>query len=213
MPKTRQVDRCQRQLITPSHNHDRTRHTTHSEGPFPGGLALANADSRARGNDIPTGWTRGTLCLNVFSPKKSLLRKQRGSDRQRGRDVLHFGKDILKVTGGSRGPSVAACKCHFAWRMKTEAAARTMPARTCRVTITDLDNVGAVVLGLAALRDTDWVAGIAEGPARVRVTVTSIPIEHTTRCKISRTGWTEGAGVRRRSATAAGFALFSGLPR
>lgn len=118
--------------------------------------------------------------------------------------MLHFGKDILKVTwvwwwcGGNRGPSVPACKCHFAWRMKSEAAARTMPARTCRVTVTDLDNVEAVVLGLAALRDSDWVAGIAKGLARVRVTVTSIPIEHTARCKISRTGWTEKAGVRGR---------------
>ena len=65
-----------------------------------------------------------------------------------------------------------------------------MAARTRRVTITDLEGVShtvevtatrlyeAIALGLAALRENDWVAGIPEGLATVRVSVTHIPIEH-----------------------------------
>ena len=41
----------------------------------------------------------------------------------------------------------------------------------------------AVALALAALRESDWVAGIPEGLAAVRVSVTSIPIEHTVKMR------------------------------
>jgi len=65
-----------------------------------------------------------------------------------------------------------------------------MPARSCRVTITDMDGVAhtvevtaatlyeAVALGLAAIRADDWVVGIPQGMNSVRVRVTDIPVEH-----------------------------------
>ena len=80
-----------------------------------------------------------------------------------------------------------------------------MAARTCRVTITDLEGVShavevtattlyeAVSLGLVALRESDWVAGIPEGLAAVRVSVTSIPIEHTVKMR-DFTNWVERKG-------------------
>ena len=51
----------------------------------------------------------------------------------------------------------------------------------------------AIALGLAALRDNDWVAGIPEGLAAVRVSVTSIPIEHTVKMR-DFTNWVERKG-------------------
>lgn len=80
-----------------------------------------------------------------------------------------------------------------------------MPARSCHVTVTDLDDVShtvevtattlfeAVALGLAALRGHDWVAGIPEGLAPVRVVVTSIPVQHSVKMRdfvrwVERTG-------------------------
>jgi len=80
-----------------------------------------------------------------------------------------------------------------------------MAARTCRVTITDLEGVShavevtattlyeAVSLGLVALRESDRVAGIPEGLAAVRVSVTSIPIEHTVKMR-DFTNWVERKG-------------------
>jgi hypothetical protein len=80
-----------------------------------------------------------------------------------------------------------------------------MGARTCRVTITDLEKVShtvevtattlyeAVALGLAALRGSDWVAGILEGLAAVRVSVVSIPIEHVVKIQ-DFTNWVERKG-------------------
>jgi len=65
-----------------------------------------------------------------------------------------------------------------------------MPVRSCRVTILDLEGTEhsvqvtastlyeAVALGLASLRGEDWVAGIADGPADVRVAVTNVAVEH-----------------------------------
>jgi hypothetical protein len=65
-----------------------------------------------------------------------------------------------------------------------------MPVRSCRVTIRDLDGIDhtvqvtastvyeAVALGLASVRDEEWVAGIADGLNVVRVSATHIPIEH-----------------------------------
>jgi hypothetical protein len=66
-----------------------------------------------------------------------------------------------------------------------------MPARSCRVTIRDLDGVDhtvavtastlyeAVALGLASVRGHEWVAGIQDGLSVVKVAVTNIPVEHT----------------------------------
>ena len=60
-----------------------------------------------------------------------------------------------------------------------------MPVRFCRVTIQDMDGVShtvevtaatlyeAVAQGLAAIRGSEWVAGIAQGLNVVRVTATS----------------------------------------
>ena len=88
---------------------------------------------------------------------------------------------------------------HKGWRTKSEyPTLRRRGTRTCRVTITDLEKVSrtvevtattlyeAIALTLAALRENDWVAGIPEGLAAVRVTVTSIPIEHTVKMRRRR---------------------------
>jgi hypothetical protein len=80
-----------------------------------------------------------------------------------------------------------------------------MAVRTCRVTVTDLEGVShtvevtastlyeAVALGLMALRGQEWVAGLPEGLAPVRVTVTSIPVEHCVRIG-DFTKWVERQG-------------------
>ena len=47
-----------------------------------------------------------------------------------------------------------------------------------------------VALGLVALRESDWVAGIPEGLATVRVSVTSVPIEHAVKVQDFR-NWVE----------------------
>ncbi len=64
-----------------------------------------------------------------------------------------------------------------------------MPARSCRVTIKDLQGVEhtvtastlyeAVALALASLHDEEWVAEIAEGLNVARVTVINVPVEHS----------------------------------
>ncbi len=65
-----------------------------------------------------------------------------------------------------------------------------MSARSCRVTITDIDGIAytvevtagtlyeAVALGLVAIRGNEWVMGISEGMNVIRVRVTQIPVEH-----------------------------------
>jgi hypothetical protein len=62
--------------------------------------------------------------------------------------------------------------------------------RSCRVTIQDTDGVShtvevmaatlyeAVARGLAALRGNEWVAGVAQGPSVVKVSVADVRIEH-----------------------------------
>jgi len=52
----------------------------------------------------------------------------------------------------------------------------------------------AIALGLAALRSDDWVAGIPEGLAPVRVSVTGIPIEQTVKMRDFRS-WVEREGA------------------
>lgn len=80
-----------------------------------------------------------------------------------------------------------------------------MAVRTCRVTVTDLEGVShtvevtastlyeAVALGLAAVRGDEWVAGLPEGLAPVRVAVTSIPVEHSVKIR-DFTRWVERRG-------------------
>ena len=80
-----------------------------------------------------------------------------------------------------------------------------MAARTCRVTITDLEGVShtadvtattlyeAIALGLVGLRESDYVAGIPEGLATVRGSVTSVPIEHAVKVRDFR-NWVEREG-------------------
>ena len=70
-----------------------------------------------------------------------------------------------------------------------------MPARSCRVTITDLEGIAhtvevtattlyeAIALGLVALRGNNWVMGIPDGFAPVRVRVTDVPVEHEVKMK------------------------------
>jgi hypothetical protein len=77
-----------------------------------------------------------------------------------------------------------------------------MAVRSCRVTITDTEGVShtvevtastlyeAVALGLKAIRSHDWVEGIPERFATVRVSVTDIPVEHTVKLR-DFTSWLE----------------------
>jgi hypothetical protein len=70
-----------------------------------------------------------------------------------------------------------------------------MAARSCRVTISDLEGVTdsvevtatslyeAIALGLVALRGNQWVKGIPDGFALVKVRVTDVPVEHEVRMK------------------------------
>ena len=65
-----------------------------------------------------------------------------------------------------------------------------MAIRSCRVTIQDLEGVShtvevtaaslyeAVAQGLAALRGSEWVAGIGQGLSIVRVSVADVRVEH-----------------------------------
>src|SRR6266404_3398423 len=80
-----------------------------------------------------------------------------------------------------------------------------MSARSCRVTITDMEGIAhavevtagtlyeAVALGLAAIRGNEWVIGIAEGMNVVRVRVTQIPVEHEVKLS-DFTKWLERKG-------------------
>lgn len=73
------------------------------------------------------------------------------------------------------------------------------------MTITDLEGIShtvevtastlfeAVALALAALADDEWVAGIPQGLAPVRVAVRSIPIEHCVKMT-DFTRWLERKG-------------------
>jgi hypothetical protein len=51
-----------------------------------------------------------------------------------------------------------------------------MAARSCRVTVQDLDE--AVAQGLAALRRSEWVEGIDERFGLVKVSVADVRVEH-----------------------------------
>ncbi len=65
-----------------------------------------------------------------------------------------------------------------------------MAVRSCRVTIKDIDGVShsvetmaatlyeAVAQGLAAVRGSEWVAGIAQGSTVVKVCVGEVRVEH-----------------------------------
>ena len=76
-----------------------------------------------------------------------------------------------------------------------------MPVKSCRVTIRDLEGVShtvevtaetlfeAVAHGLAAIRQNDWVAGIADGP-KIKISVADIPVEHEVKIQ-EFTGWLE----------------------
>jgi hypothetical protein len=87
-----------------------------------------------------------------------------------------------------------------------------MAVRTCRVIITDLEGIShsvevtastlyeAVALGLVALRGQEWVARIPGGLAPVRVSVTSIPVEHSVKIG-DFTRWLERKGGSPREAT------------
>src|SRR4029077_530681 len=80
-----------------------------------------------------------------------------------------------------------------------------MPARSCRVTIQDMDGVShtvevtaaalyeAVAQGLAAIRGNERVARIAQGLNVVKVSVADIRVEHEVKL-MDFTKWLERAG-------------------
>jgi hypothetical protein len=84
-----------------------------------------------------------------------------------------------------------------------------MEIRSCRVAICDRDGVDhtvhvtastlyeAVALGLASIRGEDWVGAIPEGLNTVRVTVTSIPVEHSVKIHDFKAWLDRGGGSPR----------------
>jgi hypothetical protein len=80
-----------------------------------------------------------------------------------------------------------------------------MSVRSCRVTIQDMDSVShtvevtaatlyeAVAQGLAAIRGSEWVAGIAQGVNTVKVSVADVRVEHQVKL-MDFTKWLEKRG-------------------
>ena len=92
------------------------------------------------------------------------------------------------------------------WRTKGEYdIVPLMPARSCRVTVKDVDGVShsveimaaslyeAVAQGLAAFRGNEWVTAIAQGPNSVKVSVGDVRVEHEVRM-MDFTKWLERTG-------------------
>jgi hypothetical protein len=81
----------------------------------------------------------------------------------------------------------------------------SMPVRSCRVTIQDLDGVShtvevtaatlyeAVAQGLAAIRGNEWVGEIAKGFNVVKVSVADVRVEHEVKLG-DFTKWLERTG-------------------
>jgi hypothetical protein len=97
-------------------------------------------------------------------------------------------------------------ECFFAWRTKSEYDIfGPMPVRSCRVTITDMEGVAhtvevtasslyeAVAQALTALRGKEWVVGIPDGFAPVKVRVLDIPVDHEVKMK-DFTSWLDRRG-------------------
>jgi hypothetical protein len=80
-----------------------------------------------------------------------------------------------------------------------------VPARSCRVTITDSQGIAhtvevtasslfeAVAMGVKTFRSNQWVPGIPDGFALVKVRVTDIPIDHEVKMK-DFLAWVERRG-------------------
>jgi hypothetical protein len=80
-----------------------------------------------------------------------------------------------------------------------------MPLRSCRVTIQDIDGIShtaeitaaslyeAVAHGLVAIRGNEWVAGIAQGPNTVKVSVANVPVQHEVKL-MDFTKWLDRTG-------------------
>jgi hypothetical protein len=84
-----------------------------------------------------------------------------------------------------------------------------MAIRSCRVAICDGDGVDhtvqvtastlyeAIALGLASIRGEEWVGAIPEGLNTVRVSVTSVPVEHSVKIQDFKTWLERGGGSPR----------------
>ena len=82
---------------------------------------------------------------------------------------------------------------------------RSIPVRSCKVTIKDLEGVDhtvdvnaatlyeAVALGIAAIRSDEWVTEIAQGLNTVKVRVMNVAVEHEVRLK-DFTSWLDRNG-------------------
>ncbi len=94
----------------------------------------------------------------------------------------------------------------FRWRRKSEyGILALMPLRSCRVTIQDIDGIShtveitaaslyeAVAQGLVAIRGNEWVAGIAQGPNTVKVSVANVPVQHEVKL-MDFTKWLDRTG-------------------
>jgi len=85
-------------------------------------------------------------------------------------------------------------------------------SRSCRVTITDMEGVAhtvevtaaslfeAVALGLVALRGNQWVTGMPDGFAPVKVRVMEISVEHEVKLK-DFTKWLDRRGTTPKEVT------------
>ena len=109
------------------------------------------------------------------------------------------------IAGGLHALSGPPCY-PSAFEVSTEREAQD------RVTVTDLEGIShtaqvtattlyeAVALGLAAVRGHEWVAGIPHGLATVRVSVTSVAVEHAVKVR-DFTRWLERKGGSPREVT------------
>jgi hypothetical protein len=99
-------------------------------------------------------------------------------------------------TGGMRGGMANKKRiCYFS----------PMQVRSCRVTIQDMEGVShtvevtaatlyeAVAQGLAAIRGSQWVAGIAQGCNVVKVSVADVRVDHEVELK-DFTKWLDRTG-------------------
>jgi hypothetical protein len=95
----------------------------------------------------------------------------------------------------------------FVGEQKANAATIPLvPARCCKVTITDMDGIEhtaqvnanslyeAVALGLRAIKKSSWAGEIPEGLTTVTVHVIDDPIEHTVQMKVFRKWITRQGG-------------------
>jgi hypothetical protein len=109
-------------------------------------------------------------------------------------------------------------------KIKRKCYPPLMPARSCRVTVKDMEGTEhtvtvtastlyeAVALGLVSLRGEEWVTDLPGELSTVRVTAVSVPVEHSVKLRDFRQ-WVERHGGSPRDVSARGrIRKILGLP-